>query len=102
MPVRSQLSVVQVLLSLQPPPVPAHLPPVHTSLAVQGLPSSQLAPFAMVAKAHRPVPRSHVSLVQGLPSVQATAPPVHTPSLQASELVHATPSLHALPSLSGV
>ena len=69
----SHESAVHSLLSSQPDAVPGvHLPPKQLSLAVQALPSSQVAPSAGVT-AH--LPAVQVSFVQGLLSLQSADEP---------------------------
>ncbi len=76
--------------------MPAHCPPEHVSFAVHALPSSQGAVFTAYMQ---PRAGSHVSSVQGFPSLQGTgAPGMHTPSAQwslpAAQPVQRLPSSH--------
>ena len=96
----SQVSVVQALLSLQVLAVPPHLPVVQVSGLVQALPSLQVVPSVALANKQLPVPVSHESLVQPLPSLQTLAVPPQLPAVQMSLAVQALPSLQALPSAS--
>jgi hypothetical protein len=87
-------SVVQGLLSLQTvggPPM--HTPPEHVSPVVHGFPSLQLALLGVCR--HIPVAASHVSVVQGFPSLQFNGVPAHTPFEHVSLIVHGFPSSHA-------
>lgn len=93
----SQPSVVHTRPSWQILPLPLHLPPTHFSPVVHGLPSSQIAPSGAGACAQVPVP-SQLSVVHGSLSSQPLTGPPHLPAVHASGLVHATPSLHGLPS----
>src|SRR3990172_6225026 len=74
--------------------LPVHTPLMHVSLNVAGFPSSQaLLLFVFV----HPLIESHVSSVHILPSLQKLgAPDVHTPSLQMSPKVQASPSSQGL------
>ncbi len=94
----SQVSPVQGLLSSQFLVVPLHTPFWHASPVVQALPSLQELPFATVGYAQLPVSASHPSVVQGLLSLQTLAVPAQVPSLHASPVVHARPSLQPVPS----
>jgi hypothetical protein len=91
------VSVVQTLLSSQTTgEAPAQLPPPHTSLVVQAFPSSQA--FVLFVKT-QPVAGLQVSVVHALVSLQTTtAPPLHAPPPHVSLCVHASPSVHAVPS----
>ena len=86
-------SLVQTLLSSQLTAVPPlHTPAVHASFVVHALPSSQLP---LTGEKTQPLAGLQLSLVQTLLSSQASAaPPVQTPALQVSFVVHALPSLH--------
>jgi hypothetical protein len=92
-----QLSVVQTLLSLQSSvPVPGwQLPPLQASPVVHALPSSQPAVLSVCTQ---PVAGLHESSVHGLLSLQfgVPAPGKQLPPPQASPVVHALPSSHAL------
>ena len=77
-----QVSVVQALLSLQPP---AFWQP--------------LLQFWICANAHTPVLGLHTSSVQALLSLHTIAVPPHLPAVHLSPVVQATPSAHRLPSV---
>jgi hypothetical protein len=81
------------LLSLQAIAVPTwQVPPPQVSPAVQAFPSSQ--ELVLFVKT-QPVAGSHVSVVQGLLSSQATgAPGRQAPPLHVSPVVHTLPSSH--------
>jgi hypothetical protein len=64
----SQVSMVQILLSLQITPVPAHVPAAQVSPDVHGLPSSQDAVLLLCI--HVPLASSQESSVQTFPSSQ--------------------------------
>jgi hypothetical protein len=67
-----QVSVVQVMPSLQTSGVPAtHAPPAQASPVVHAFPSVQ--GFVLFAKTHVSVVALHVSVVHGLPSLQWTS-----------------------------
>jgi hypothetical protein len=70
------------------------LPAEHRS-SVQGLPS--LAHVDVLFVWTQPVAGLHESLVHTLESSQFSAVPTHTPLEQASPVVQAVPSLHAVP-----
>ncbi len=71
-------------------PLAVHLPSWHASPLVHASPSLQAA---LTGVAVQPLAGSQASAVQGLLSSQLTAlPPVHTPLLHASPLVHVLPS----------
>lgn len=73
--------------------VPVHVPPEHTSPVVHQSPSSH--PFALFTFT-QPVVALQLSSVHGLPSLQLrTVGPRHTPALQTSPVVHASPSSQA-------
>ena len=98
-----QVSVVHGSPSVQfSLPPPTHLPPLHWSLSVQPSPSSQLLPLGAGALAHWPVPGAQVSTVQGFLSSHTTCLLLQMPPWQVSPLVHASPSLQLVPSLTGV
>jgi len=72
---------------------PAHLPPLHMSLSVQGLPSSQDPVLSLVL--HAPVFVSQETSVHGLSSGQDLGDPeAHVSSTHVSFSVHALPSEH--------
>lgn len=86
-----QLSLVQNTPSLQETALPAQVFAAQTSPVVQALLSSQLAALAVLT---HPVSRLQESLVQGLPSLQLSAPaPVHAPPAHTSPVVQALASL---------
>src|SRR3972149_491207 len=92
---KSQASSVHILPSSQEIGMPdVHTPSLQTSIKVQAFPSSQgLLLFVNV----HPLTESHVSSVHTLPSLQKLgAPDVHTPSLQMSPKVQASPSSQGL------
>lgn len=87
----SQASVVQGFPSSQVLGAPgAHWPVTHASPTVHTLPSEQAS---VVTAFTQPKIASQLSIVQGLPSLQAgAAPPMHAPSWQVSLAVQALPS----------
>ena len=87
----SQLSFVQTLPSLHTGAAPpTHLLLAHVSLVVQALPSPHASVLAVKMQ---PAIGSHVSVVQGLLSLQVTAVgPVHTLLAHTSLVVQALPS----------
>ncbi len=85
------------MLSLQTLAVPAQLPALHTSLAVQALPSLQLPPSTTATKAHLPLTVSQLSVVHALLSLQTVAMPAQVPVVQVSGVVQALPSSQAVP-----
>ena len=89
-----QPSVVQALLSLHTRDAPGwQVPPEQLSPTVQASPSEQA--FALFVETH-PVADSHVSVVQGLLSLQTAAGPArHAPNAHTSPIVHALPSSQA-------
>jgi len=92
----SQLSLVQVLLSLQSRGVPEQTPPLHASPTVHALPSSQDNPTGVF---RQPMAASQLSVVQTLLSSQFGAgPPTQVPAWQMSLVVQAFPSSQAVPS----
>src|SRR5437899_783008 len=97
------MSLVQGLPSLQLSAVPAaHVPAWHVSAPLHTFPSLHEIPFATAA-CWQPCTGSHVSVVQGLLSLQLRgAPAVHTPARQVSAPLHTLPSLHEVPFVSGV
>jgi len=72
-----QVSVVQILLSLQTLAVPPQVPLAHLSPKVQALPSLHVVPFATGVWIHAPVAGSQVSVVQVLLSLQRVAASAH-------------------------
>jgi hypothetical protein len=81
--------------AVQTTAVPPQTPAVHTSLVVHASPSLQADPFAFAGFEHTPVCESHVpALWHWSEAVHTTAVPVQTPAEQASDVVHALPSLH--------
>ena len=92
----SQVSVVQTLLSLQFFGVPGlQAPAEHTSLSVQGFPSSHAA---VLFTKPQPVVAEQNGDVQGLlSSKHVMAEPTHTPLLQTSPVVQGELSLQAVP-----
>jgi hypothetical protein len=83
--------------------LPSHVPAMHSSLSVQGSPSSQAIPSAAFV-VPQPVAGVQSSTVQGLPSsVQVTAaPPEQVPLVHVSPVVHASESSHDAPSAAGI
>ena len=63
---------------------------------MQSEPSSQADPSASTSY-WQPATASQISVVQGFPSSQLSASPVHTPTWQVSETVQASPSLQTVP-----
>ena len=89
----AQRSVVQASPSSHATEPPTHLPSLQRSLSVHLSPSSQSVGVTFAAKSQAPVLPSHLSVVQGLLSVQVLASPaVHRPALQMSLSVHLSPS----------
>ena len=88
-----QLSSVQTFPSLQfGAGPPTQLPPLHVSLVVHALPSSQ---GALLLVWTHPVAGLQLSSVQALLSLQfGGGPPTHAPLLQVSLVVQALPSSH--------
>lgn len=82
------------------PVVQASVVVLHFSTPLQALWSSQsvsfVQPQAAVFTVHPPATSLQPSIVQAMPSLQTRAAPPHTPPVQASETVHAFPSLHAV------
>src|SRR5437868_5624770 len=75
------------------------MPALHTSGAVHALPSLH---GAVLFVKTQPLAGSQVSLVQTLPSLQASGgPPTHAPPEHVSAL-HTSGAVHALPSLQGL
>ncbi len=102
MPLASQASLVQVLLSLQTLATPVQAPDLQASLLVHALPSLQRLPSLRLVNTQLPVVVSQVSAVQALPSLQTLAVPAQVPLWQLSGLVQALPSSHTLPLATGV
>ena len=88
-------SVVQMLPSSQlRTTVPAQSLSLQTSVEVHEFPSSHAT---VLAAWMQPAAALQLSLVQTLPSLQSSAgPPTQTLAEQASDVVHALPSLHTL------
>jgi len=83
-------SKVKALPSLQSRAVPAHDPPLQTSLTVQEFPSSQLS---VLRACEQPAAESQLSVVQGLLSSQFVGVErLQVPPLQRSPVVQALPS----------
>jgi hypothetical protein len=98
-----QLSVVQGLLSLQAPAVPAHVPLLHVSFVVHELPSLHGFPESGWVM-HWSVVSLHDALLHWLPKLEQSrgVPPPQTPNpLQVSLTVQKRPSLHDVPFWSG-
>jgi hypothetical protein len=94
----SQLSLVQTSPSSQLICAPGlHKPSLpHLSLVVQASPSLQASPVKTSCK--QPLPPSHESLVQGLPSSQSSAFPFsHDVPEHASLPLHRSPSAQEVP-----
>ncbi len=79
--------------------VPAQMPAAHVSLCVQDTSSLQLA---VLNVGTQPIAGSHVSSVQGKPSLQVNALPLHKPFAHASASVQALLSVQVAPSLPAV
>jgi hypothetical protein len=78
--------------------VPPHTPLVQTSPVVHALPSLHAVPSATAGFEQVPVLRLHVPAVwHWSDAAHATAAPPHMPPVQTSPVVHALPSLHAVP-----
>src|SRR5437899_3146448 len=92
------MSLVQGLPSLQLSAVPAaHVPAWHVSAPLHTLPSLHEIPFATAA-CWQPCTGSHVSVVQGLLSLQlGSVPAVQRPGRHVSAPLHSFPSLHGVP-----
>ena len=92
---------MQTLLSLQFFGVPGlQAPAEHTSLSVQGLPSSHVA---VLLTKPQPVVAEQNGVVQGLlSSGHVTGEPAQTPFVQTSPLVQGELSLHELPGAAAV
>ena len=91
-----QLSTVQGLPSEQLRPVPPHLPALHTSPVVHGLPSSHTPTMGTQKHGDCGALLLQLSDVQGSLSLQASFWPTHFPPT-----VQASPTVQALPSLQG-
>jgi hypothetical protein len=93
----SQLSCEQGLLSLQSAVAPGTQAPLllQVSPTVHALLSVQLLP--VLALLTQPPASVQVSVVQGLPSSQFCVVPKQAPALHLSPVVHALPSLQAVP-----
>ncbi len=110
MPLSTQLSSVQALLSLQSlAPVAtvqlqvqmpeAQVPALHLSPVVQAWLSSQVVPFATGVNLHEPEVGSQADVLQAFPLHFTGVVEVQVPATQASLRVHGLPSLHTVPSL---
>jgi hypothetical protein len=79
---------------------PTQLPAWHESLCVHALPSLHAVPFAAFGFEHMPVAGSHVPAVWhwSLAEHVTGLAPTQLPAWQVSLCVHASPSLHAVPS----
>ena len=78
--------------------VPVQVPLWQASAVVQALPSLHVLPFALFGFEQTPVDGLHVPAAwHWSRAVQVTADPVHVPLWQASAVVQAFPSLHAVP-----
>ena len=93
------MSVVHGLPSLQTRGVPAMQVPLwQVSAPLHTVPSAHGEPSDRGAVRH-PATASQVSVVHGLPSLQASGvPAVHTPLWQVSAPLHRVPSAHDEPS----
>jgi|HubBroStandDraft_6_1064221.scaffolds.fasta_scaffold1031985_1 hypothetical protein len=91
----SQLVAVQVYA------VPVHVPPVHTSLDVQALPSLQAVPSASAGLLHTPVAGSQDPMPWHWSSCVQTIgfDPVQVPFKQVLVCMHALAPLQAVPSV---
>jgi hypothetical protein len=84
-------------------PAARFAPGTHTPVALhvpapwQALPAEQAAP-GVIAYVMAPVAGLHVPTVQMGPLLTLTAVPAHVPAVQTSPVVHAFPSLQAVPS----
>ena len=70
---------------------------VQLSVGVHASPSSHVVPSVTLTCEH--VPPLQLSVVQTLLSLQSSAAPPHTPAVQESAVVHASPSSHVVPSV---
>src|SRR5437870_8148349 len=77
---------------------PPHTPPVHSSVLVHALPSSQAVPLALLAKLQVPSPLQVPAWWHWSGAAQVKAVPPQVPAVQTSFLVQAVPSSHAVPS----
>ena len=84
--------------------VPTHSPAMHTSSALQRLPSSHSVPSALILSVQLPVAGSHGPPVRhGLGGAQTIASePVQVPATHVSVCVHRLPSSHGVPSARGL
>ena len=95
-----QLSVVQVLLSLQLTAVPAEQTPLwHVSAPLQRSASAQLVPLALLVTGQIPVAGSQApTVVQAVAAGHVTAVPAEqTPLWQVSAPLQALPSVQLVP-----
>jgi len=78
---------------------PVQTPLWHVSLCVHAFPSLHVVPLAALGFEQRPLPGLHVpAMWHGSLAVQTVGvPDVQVPDWQVSPLVHAFPSLHAVP-----
>jgi len=83
---------------------PVHMPEAHRSTWVQALLSSQVVPSAAGGLVHAPVEGLHVPATwQASDAVQPTGlAPTHAPATHWSTWVQAFPSLHEVPSATGM
>jgi hypothetical protein len=81
--------------------LPVHVPVWQVSACVHASPSLHAAPLALAGLLHVPVPELHTpALWHWSCAVQTTGlAPVHAPVWHVSACVHASPSLHAVPSV---
>ena len=96
----TQLSTVQVMLSLQLIAVPAQLPAVHTSPEVQIKPSLQAVPFVFEGFEQTPVDGLQVPALWHWSGAGQTTglAPVQVPLWHVSTRLQALPSLQLVPS----
>src|SRR5204862_100761 len=78
--------------------VPPQTPPVHTTAVVRPVASFQAVPSALLAKLHVPSPLHVPAWWHWSGAAQLYAVPPQTPPVHTSVLVHAFPSLQAVPS----
>jgi hypothetical protein len=97
-----QASMVQAFPSLHVGGAPGvQMLPWHVSVPLHALVSPQVAPFGRGALV-QPKIASQLSVVQALPSLQASGvPEAQTPPWQASTPLHTLPSLQEVPFRSG-
>ena len=76
---------------------PRQVPRTHTSFSVHASPSSQLSPSEAPSQSPGVCGTHAPSGAQRWPSGHCTALPTQTPAVQASPLVHGSPSLHPVP-----